>query len=46
VNVADEFFEIDLFLTYDRLIAVLKELARAPVAAVEGNHVSGKEFAH
>jgi hypothetical protein len=46
MDVADEFFEVDVFLTDDGLVAVLEELAGATVAAVKGNDIASEKSAH
>ena len=46
VEVAHEFEEVRLLLHHDGLVAVLEEMARALVAAVEGAGVAGEEAPH
>ena len=40
MDISDQFLEIDFFLTENRLVAVLKEMAVAPVSSVEGDGIT------
>jgi hypothetical protein len=46
VYVPDKLNEVGLFLADDRFVPVLEKLTASPVATVERDHVSGKEFPH
>jgi hypothetical protein len=46
VEVPDEFEEIRLFLHHDGLLAVLEEMACAPIAAIEASSVAGEQRPH
>ncbi len=46
VNVAYEFFKVPVFLTDDRFIAVLEEVAGACVPSVEADGITGQEPGH
>ena len=46
MNVADEGEEVGLFFTKYRLVAILKEMARAPVSSVEVLGVPREQFSH
>jgi hypothetical protein len=46
MNIAKQFLEIDFFLTQNRLVAVLKEMAVAPVSSVETDGIPGQQTSH
>ena len=46
MDIADELFQIGIFLACNGFIAVLESLSVTLVAAIETNGVSCKEFSH
>jgi hypothetical protein len=46
VEVPDQFEEIRLILHHDGFVAILEEVARAPMAAIEASGVAGQESSH
>jgi hypothetical protein len=46
VEIADQLQEIRLFVHHDGPIAILEEMAGAPVAPIESARVPGQEAAH
>jgi hypothetical protein len=46
MNIPDQFPEIAFFLTYNRFIAVLKQLAATIMSVVKSNDISGEKSSH
>lgn len=46
MNVSNEFQEIGILLTQDRLVSVLEEMPVPPVAQIKGNRIAGQQPAH
>ena len=46
MDIPDQFFQVDLLLADNGLVAILKKLAMPSVPAVEVNRVAGKQSAH
>jgi hypothetical protein len=46
MQIANQFHKVGLFLTHDRLVAILKQVATTPMATVKGARVSGQQGAH
>jgi len=46
MDVTNEFQKVGVFLAHNGFVSVLKEMARTLMLFIEGNRISGHEFAH